>query len=57
MINIADFFRSLNLSFGNELPLDDHWCDLLDGILGVEPHKRMSIINRRAEFLTSRVLE
>ena len=39
MINIADFFRSLRLSwirryaFGNEQPLDDHWRDLLDRIL------------------------
>ena len=63
MINIADFFKSLRLSwirryaFGNEKPLDDHWCDLFDEILGVEPHERMSIINRGAEFLTSRVLE
>ena len=63
MINIEDFFKSLRLSwirryaFGNEKPLDDHSCNLLDKILGVEPHERMSIINRGAEFLTSRVLE
>ena len=50
IINIADFFRSLRLSwirryaFGNEQPLDDNWRDILDGILGVEPHERMSII-------------
>ena len=52
MINIEDFFKSLRLSwirryaFGNEQPLDDHWCDLLHKILGVEPHERMSAINR-----------
>ena len=59
IINIADFFKSLRLSwmrryaFGTKLPLDDHWCDLL----GVEPHERTSVINRGSEFLTSRVLE
>ena len=63
MINIEDFFKSLRLSwvrryaFGNEKPLDDHWCDLLDMILDVEPHKRMSIINRGADFLTPKVLK
>ena len=63
MINIEGFFKLLRLSwirryaFGNEKPLDDHWCDLFDKIFGVEPHERMSIINRGAEFLTSRVLE
>ena len=61
MINIADFFKSLRLSWirryaiGNEKPLEDHWCDLLDMILDVKPHERMSIINRGAEFLTSKV--
>jgi len=28
-------------AFGNELLLDDHWSDLLDKILEVEPHERM----------------
>ena len=62
IINIADFFKSLRLSwirryaFGNEKPLDDHWCDLLDTILEVEPHVIISIINRGSEFLTPRVL-
>ena len=62
MINIVDFFKSLRLSwmrryaFGNKLPLDDYCCDLLDGILEVEPHERMSVINRGSEFLTSQVL-
>ena len=63
MINIADFFRSLRLSwirryaFGNEQPLDDHWCELLDGIFGVEPQERVSILTRGSEFLTSRILK
>ena len=63
MINIADFFKSLRLSwirryaFGNEKPLDDHWCDILDMILDVEPQERMSIINRGAEFTTPKVLK
>jgi len=65
MINIADFFRSLHLSwiwirryaFGNEKPLDDYWCDLLDTILDVQPQERMSIINRGEEFLTPKVLK
>merc|ERR1712030_308668 len=39
MINISDFFKSLRLSWirryaiGNDQPLNDHWCDLLDMIL------------------------
>ena len=63
IINIADFFKSLRLSwirryaFGNKKPLDNHWCDLLDMILDVEPQERMSIINRGAEFLTPKVLK
>ena len=63
MINIADFFKWLRLSWirryaiGNEKPLDDHWCDLLDMILDVKPQERMSVINRGAEFLTPKVLK
>ena len=63
MINIADFFKLLRLSWirryaiGNEKPLNDHWCDLLDMILDVTPQERMSVINRGAEFLTPKVLK
>ena len=63
MINISDFFKSLRLSWirryaiGNEKPLNDHWCDLLDMILDIEPQEIKSIINRGVEFLSPRVLK
>ena len=63
MIKIADFFQSLRLSWirryaiGNEKPLYDHWCDILDTILEVTPQERLSIINRGSEFLTNKVLK
>ena len=40
MIKISDFFQSLRLAwvrrytYGNGTPLNDHWCDILDMILG-----------------------
>merc|ERR1712208_120888 len=61
MIRISDFFQSLRLSwvrrytFGNGSPLNDHWCDILDNILGVSPHERILILNRGSEFLTKKV--
>merc|ERR1712120_20542 len=33
-------------------PLGDHWCDLLDGVLGVTPQERQSVLNRGSEWLT-----
>ena len=62
MISIADFFKSLRLSWirryaiGNDQPLKDHWCDILDMILDVTPQERMSVINRGSEFLTQKYL-
>ena len=63
MIKISEFFQSLRLSWirryaiGNEQPLNDHWCDILDMILDVTPQERMSVINRGSEFLTQKVLK
>merc|ERR1711895_351368 len=61
MIKISDFFQSLRLSWvrrytiGNEEPLNDHWCDILDKILEVSPTERIQILNRGHEFLTKKV--
>ena len=61
MINVRIFFQSIRLSwlrryaFGtgpanmDPSPLGDHWCDLLDGVLGIKPNER----NRGSEWPTS----
>merc|ERR1711936_753355 len=61
MIKISDFFQSLRLAwvrrytYGNGTPLNYHWCDILDKILGVSPQERILILNRGSEFLTKKV--
>ena len=58
MINVSTFFQSIRLSWLRRYtygtgpantepkPLVDHWCDLLDGVLGVNPPERQSVLNR-----------
>ena len=36
--------------FGQEGQLDDHWCGILDNLLGVKPKTRHDIFNRESEF-------
>ena len=67
MINVRIFFQSIRLSwlrryaFGtgpanmDPSPLGDHWCDLLDGVLGIKPNERLAVLNRGSEWLTSKL--
>ena len=60
-------FQSIRLSrlrryaFGNgpantePKPLMDHWCNLLDGVLGVNPPECLSVLNSGSEWLTPRL--
>ena len=36
-------------------PLGDHWCDLLDGVLGIKPNERLAVLNRGSEWLSSKL--
>ena len=67
MINVKIFFQSIRLSWNRRYvfgtgpanmdpsPLEDHWCDLLDGALGIKPNERLSILNRGSEWLNSKL--
>ena len=67
MINVGIFFQSIRLSwlrryaFGtgpanmDPAPLGDHWCDLLDDVLGVKPNIRLAVLNRGSEWLTPKL--